>query len=203
MGNQQSLVNALKEIGLQVTLTSSIDKLSDTDILALPGVGSFPKGMEKLRKLNLINFLKKRVDERCPLIGICLGMQMLFESSKEFEDTEGLSIIKGNVELLNVKKDNQKISVLPHVGWNKIFKNKDQKQNSIGTLNQYFVHSYAPFGVPTENITYYCNYAGNDFVAAVNKNNVSGFQFHPERSGIAGLNILANEIIKLLDLKME
>lgn len=198
MGNQQSLINAFTEIGLSTCLTSSVEKLTKTDLLALPGVGSFPKGMEMLKELDLIDFLKDRAEKDHPLIGICLGMQMLFESGNEFKHTKGLGLIEGEVEMLSVSLKPDTINVLPHVGWNKIYKHNEAENSCEKSFNQYFVHSYAAIDVPKEYITYECNYAGNDFIAAVNKNCISGFQFHPERSGRAGLNLLADEVLRLV-----
>ena len=197
MGNQQSLINAFNEIGISTLLTSSIKELSKTDLIALPGVGSFPNGIKKLKELGLQEFIKKEVTRGHPLIGICLGMQMLFESSNEFQFTEGLSLMEGKVEKLCLKNIQGEINVLPHVGWNKIFKNKLHHSEQV-SVNQYFVHSFAAVNVPDKFVTYECNYSGNKFIAAVNKKNISGFQFHPERSGNSGLNILANEVSKLL-----
>ena len=197
MGNQQSLINAFNEIGISTLLTSSLTELSKTDLIALPGVGSFPNGIKKLKELGLLEFLKKEVNNGHPLIGICLGMQMLFESGNEFQFTEGLSLIEGKVEKLRLKNIQGEINVLPHVGWNKIFKNECNHSEKF-SINQYFVHSFAAVNVPDKFVTYECNYSGNKFIAAVNKKNISGFQFHPERSGKSGLNILAGEVFKLV-----
>ena len=135
MGNQQSLINAFNEIGISTLLTSSLTDLSKTDLIALPGVGSFPNGIKKLKELGLLEFLKREVPKGHPLIGICLGMQMLFESGNEFNFTKGLSLIEGNVEKLSVKNIQGEINVLPHVGWNKIFKN-ELNQPSQTSINQ-------------------------------------------------------------------
>ena len=121
---------------------------------------------------------------------------MLFEEGNEFKNTKGLSLIEGKVDKLIIEKDSSDINVLPHVGWNKIFSSIN---NKIDPLNQYFVHSYVANNVPEKYVTYRCEYSGNKFIAAVNKDLISGFQFHPERSGIAGLNLLKEEIIKLVD----
>ena len=196
MGNQQSLINALKELGIDTVLTRSKKELLNTNLIALPGVGSFPNGMNKLQKLGLAELIKDRAKKGHPIIGICLGMQMLFECGTEFQLTKGLSLIEGKVEKLNLNSSYDDINVLPHVGWNKIFNNRNNTKDSI---DQYFVHSYAAVEVPEKYISYKCQYSGNQFVAAVNKDCISGFQFHPERSGVAGLKLLKEEISKIIN----
>ena len=139
MGNQQSLVNTLEHLGANSFISNEIDRLNDADILALPGVGAFPKGMENLKELNLDTFIKKKVLEGLPLLGICLGMQMLFENSNEFEIKEGLNLIKGNV--MRIRSSSIK---LPHMGWNNLIP-KNNPIYSLRNSSQYFVHSYAVY----------------------------------------------------------
>ncbi len=196
MGNQQSLINAFTELGIDTVLTSSKKELLNTNLIALPGVGSFPNGMNKLQKLGLAELLKERAKKGHPIIGICLGMQMLFDYGSEFQLTKGLSLIEGKVEKLNLDSSCDEVNILPHVGWNKIYSNRENSKNPI---DQYFVHSYAAVDVPEKYVSYKCQYSGNQFVAAVNKDCISGFQFHPERSGLAGLKLLTEEISKLIN----
>ena len=106
MGNQQSLVNSLNYLGAYVYISNDQEELNKSDILILPGVGAFPKGIYNLKKYNLDVFIKEKVRKGYPLIGICLGMQMLFKSSTEFQITSGLNLIDGNVKLLGNKKSN-------------------------------------------------------------------------------------------------
>ena len=147
--------------------------------------------MQNLKKLELDIFIKEKVSKGIPLLGICLGMQMLFEDSSEFCATKGLNLIKGNVTRIN--SDQIK---LPHMGWNKLIPT-DNNVYSLRNLNQYFVHSYAVYNAEAESIIFKCNYENENFVAAVKKNNIVGLQFHPERSGISGMNLLSEIILDL------
>ena len=191
MGNQQSLLNTLEHLGANSFVSNNKNELNKADILALPGVGAFPKGMANLKELNLDSYIKKKVLEGTPLIGICLGMQMLFENSTEFELTEGLNLIKGNV--MRIKSKNIK---LPHMGWNYLIP-KNYKNFTSRNLNQYFVHSYAAYNTQPENIIYECNYEKENFVVGVKYKNIIGLQFHPERSGVSGMNLLSELLLNL------
>tara|TARA_Y100000739_G_C20591394_1_gene458067 strand:- start:276 stop:1700 length:1425 start_codon:yes stop_codon:yes gene_type:complete len=195
MGNQQSLVNTLEHLGAKPFISNNKNQLNKADILALPGVGAFPKGMQNLKELNLDSYIKKKVSEETPLLGICLGMQMLFENSSEFGLTEGLNLIKGNV--MRIKSKDIK---LPHMGWNYLIP-KNNKINSSNNLNQYFVHSYAAYNTEPENIIYECNYEKENFVVGVQRKNIIGLQFHPERSGFSGINLLSELLSNLINKK--
>ena len=146
IGNQQSLVHTLEHLGAKVFISNDQEELNNSDILALPGVGAFPTGMRNLRKFNLDNFIKEKVNQGIPLIGICLGMQMLFENSTEFEFSEGLKLIKGNV----MKIINHKKIKLPHMGWNKLI-SKPNNIFSLDNIYQYFVHTYAVYNTDPGN----------------------------------------------------
>ena len=136
------------------------------------------------------------MQEGHPLIGICLGMQMLFESSSEFKSTNGLNLIEGKVKKFNFKNNKSNLKLLPHIGWNSLIC-QDNRYESLDKVSQYFVHSYIALEVPKKYIIFQCNYAGVKFVAGINKDNITGFQFHPERSGLDGLRLLSNEILRL------
>tara|TARA_Y100000589_G_C27189783_1_gene644295 strand:+ start:691 stop:2133 length:1443 start_codon:yes stop_codon:yes gene_type:complete len=202
MGNQQSLINALDFLGAKVKLSNNRSELESMDILALPGVGSFPEGIKKLKKNNLDEFLKNKSIDGFPLIGICLGMQILFEKGEEIVPTFGLGLIKGEVKLLpKFNKNSEKVK-LPHIGWN-IIKARD-KSMIFSNIYQYFVHSYA---VEADNhrkskILYTSQYGDKEFIAVIRYKNTIGFQFHPERSGFDGLNILSQTIIELINSKI-
>ena len=150
--------------------------------------------MKRLRNSGLDKFIKSMHRERKPIFGICLGMQMLFESSEEYGVHEGLGLIPGKVECLN--KHSKKEIKMPHVGWNQLQK-KREKSKDIES-HQYFVHSYAVIDLDEEHIVYKCNYEDVNFIAAVNKEKVLGFQFHPERSGYEGLKLLGSQINKVM-----
>ncbi len=199
MGNQQSLINALSFLGANVQLSNNISELESKEIIALPGVGAFPEGMNNLKKNNLDSFIKHKSLKGFPIIGICLGMQMMFEIGEEYVTTPGLGLIKGKVQLFpKFNKNNVKVK-LPHIGWNTI-NPKDNYENSE-KIFQYFVHSYAVEAkkFPNTKVLFTSNYADKEFIAAIRFKNTVGFQFHPERSGFEGLNILSKTIIELLN----
>ena len=189
MGNQQSLVNTLKYLGAFVFVSQDQKELDNSELLILPGVGAFPKGMSNLKKYNLDKYIKEKVAKGLPLLGICLGMQMLFKDSKEFKITSGLDLIKGNIE----KIKNKKIK-LPHMGWNKIISTKNNNYN-LNNSYQYFVHSYVAYNVNQEEVIYNSIYGDEKFIVGIKKNNIVGLQFHPERSGISGMRLLTRIIL--------
>ena len=194
MGNQQSLKNALDLLGAKTIRSNQLDELNESDVLALPGVGSFPEAMKRLKNTGLGNFIKSQHKENKPIFGICLGMQLLFEHSEEFGESEGLGLIPGRIE--SMKKYSKRDIKIPHVGWNKL-RNKEKGLDEKSTY-QYFVHSYAALEIDESYIMYDCDYEDITFAAAVRKERVIGFQCHPERSGEQGLRLLGfhiNEII--------
>ncbi len=181
-GNLFSVKNALDYLGIENIITKNADDLRNADRLILPGVGAFPDAMRMLNNSGLTEIIKEESKKK-PLLGICLGMQMLFEKGYEFEETEGLGLIKGSVKLMTPKD-----LPIPHIGWNELVLN-----NSCGLLQKggeyvYFVHSYAA-DCPSENVSAYCDY-GMKVPALVFSGNVYGAQFHPEKSGETGLEIL-------------
>lgn len=185
MGNLHSVKNAFDFIGANSFVSDDIDELGAADGLVLPGVGAFPDAMERLVEMGLDKLIKEFVKTK-PLIGICLGMQLLFDKSFEFRECEGLGLIGGEV----VKIEEQGLKV-PHMGWNELMivnpcaitgtlKNGDQV---------YFVHSYRANVKDPANLVAVTDY-GSDTTAIVANGNVYGCQFHPEKSETVGLNIL-------------
>ncbi len=193
MGNQQSLINALKYLGAEILLSDEPNQLCSSDLLALPGVGSFPNGISALRTRGLDGWLcNEWVASEKPLLGICLGMQMLFETSQEFGQNSGLSLLSGHVKSLLDHNVEVKSMILPHLGWNRLLEGPAMPNNrSFEFMNQYFVHSYVATNVNPADVMFYCKYYHKPFVAAIRKGAVAGFQFHPERSGLDGLKLLA------------
>lgn len=183
-GNLFSVKNALDYLGLENIVTKSAQELERADRLILPGVGAFPDAMRMLSEAGLVDVIKEQAKKK-PLLGICLGMQMLFEKGYEFAETDGLGLIKGSVKLM--EPDNLPI---PHIGWNSLEFN--EKSALLAKCKDgdyvYFVHSYAA-DCPSENVAAYCDY-GMKVPALVQSGNVYGAQFHPEKSGETGLNIL-------------
>ena len=189
MGNTFSIQCALKKIGLESIVTSKKKQIIDSDAIILPGVGAFPKAMEKIRINNLDNIILEAHKSNKIIIGICLGMQLLFEKSYENSLTKGLGILKGKVIYF---KKNSKIKNKFNVGWNKIVLNHKNKDRNLKNLNKkymYFIHScYVKVG--EKNIeTSFSRFNSKIFTSSVRKNNVYAYQFHPEKSGENGLNI--------------
>jgi len=199
MGNQQSLMNAMVSLGAIAMLTNDFHELSTADLRILPGVGAFPAGMEELKKRGLDQHLSKLVRQGKPLIGICLGMQLLFEDGDEFVPTTGLGLLPGHVisiaDHLQTTHQDEGDLILPHMGWNRL----DYLQGNVpqalhGPRDEdsfYFVHSFAALNADGCDFQIFTNYGGKRILAICAKDSVLGFQFHPERSGIAGLRLLA------------
>ena len=186
-GNIFSVKNALDYLGFENKLTNKIQDLVDADAIILPGVGAFPSAMKMLEKSGLIDTIKEQAKIK-PLMGICLGMQMLFEKSYEFEECDGLGLLKGKVDKI-VEPD----LVIPHMGWNKLVYNRDCPLFKDLTDDEYvyFVHSYKAF-CEDENLCAYCDYGSRVTSVVSDGKYVFGCQFHPEKSGKAGLKILEN-----------
>lgn len=193
LGNLRSISNAFESVGCQTYLTSDISELESASGLVLPGVGAFPTGMENLRAKKLIEPLRKLANEGKPLLGICLGMQLLFEQGEEFQFTTGLQLIPGKVARLPIVDLTAK---LPHVAWNEIYPVGDVswegsilESTPVGT-DVYFVHSYCAQPTLASNVLAVTSYGGIQFCSAIQHNNICGVQFHPEKSGPVGLGIL-------------
>ena len=187
MGNLGSVKNALDSLKIESIITSNISDIKKADKLILPGVGAFKEAMDNLSKLNLIDVIKEEVKNGKPILGICLGMQLLFSSCEEYGLTNGLNVLKGRI--VHFKENGLKI---PHMGWN----NLTIPSNTFlfkGLTNPYvyFVHSYHLVDTSNEYKLTYTNY-GYDFVCAVEYKNIFATQFHPEKSGDIGLKILKN-----------
>ena len=190
VGNLFSLSSSLKYIGADVQVTSRADELAKSDKLILPGVGAFADAAKKLRESGLFDVIKKEAAGGKPLLGICLGMQMLFETSLEYGEHQGLGLIKGSV--VPIAPAIEKGLKIPHIGWNALLFPGAEKSPIFKYSNEgdhmYFVHSYhgESAGCCVTATTEY----GGILTAAVGCGNVYGTQFHPEKSGAAGLNIL-------------
>ena len=191
-GNIFSVKNAMDYLGLPAELTSKADDIRNADGIILPGVGAFPWAMNMLKKSGLVEVIKEEAVKK-PFLGICLGMQLIFSKGYEFEETDGLGLIDGQIRLMTPEG----LSI-PHIGWNKLEKNREcALLNGLGDDEYvYFVHSYAA-ECADEDVAAYCEY-GNMVTALVNRGTVYGAQFHPEKSGKTGLKILSNfaELIK-------
>jgi len=191
MGNLQSVRNAFHLFTDEVKIVSDPDSLKEFDKVLLPGVGAYKDAMIHLKQNGMDESIKEFAKSGKPLLGICLGMQLLLESSTEFGFTKGLGLIEGEV----VKFDKDKFQTphkVPHMGWNRVFKN--QKADILKDLPDdfylYFVHSFHAKTDDKYALTK-TNY-GYDFISAVIKNNIIGFQPHPEKSHENGLKIIKN-----------
>lgn len=184
-GNIFSVKNALDYLELDCKLTSDKDEIKAADAVILPGVGAFPAAMAMLEKSGLIDTIKEEAAKK-PLLGICLGMQMLFEKGYEFEECDGLGLIKGSVRYMD-----EPDLIIPHMGWNKLEKLNDcPLLENIGDDEYvYFVHSYKA-ECADENIAAYSEYGGRVPALVFDGKFVYGAQFHPEKSGDTGLKIL-------------
>lgn len=189
VGNLFSLKSSLKAIGADVIVTADKEELKNADQIILPGVGAFEDAARKLRESGLDKFIKELANNGKPLMGICLGMQLLFDKSYEYGEHEGLSLIKG--EVVPIKDDVDESLKIPHIGWNAL-NLKGEKSLIFTNIEDgdcvYFVHSY--YAKNCENSVIATTEYGAELTAAVANKNVFGCQFHPEKSGKVGLSIL-------------
>jgi len=196
LSNLHSVENACQKFNLSYVITNSETDIKAAKILILPGVGAFGEAMLRLRKNKTDYYIRKFVDTGKPLIGICLGFQLLFDRSEEFGDYKGLGLIKGTVKKLPFILDSNRF-VLPHLGWNKIFKQNDNWNHSLlrGVNDgdfMYFVHSYYVEPFCKDIVLSSTTYGNNNFCSSIMSENITGFQFHPEKSGQLGLSIFEN-----------
>ncbi|MCK9491420.1 MAG: imidazole glycerol phosphate synthase subunit HisH [Sulfurimonas sp.] len=193
MGNLASVQNAFSMLGEKTVIVSDPQRFKEYDKLILPGVGAFGDAMEHLNQRGMVDALKEYATSGNYMFGICLGMQLLFESSQEFGDSRGLGLIKGSVKAFDKTKFQQKLKV-PHMGWNRVFTKEHQLFHGLDTNHYlYFVHSYHVECANIEDIIGTTNY-GYDFTSAVAHENILGIQPHPEKSHKNGLKILENFI---------
>lgn len=186
IGNIHSLISAFKNLGEEVMLTGDPEVIKSAEIVILPGVGAFKFAMQSLRERDLIETLEWVYASGKPLIGICLGMQLFYETSEEHGHCDGLGFLKGHVRLFesNVK--------IPHMGWNALsFSAASFYVNSAVDTSPYvyFVHSYYAEAIDAETLVAWADY-GDLVPAIVKQNNLIGFQFHPEKSGALGQKLL-------------
>lgn len=190
-GNIKSVIKAMEHLGQEVILTRDGKEILSADHVILPGVGSFGDAMEKLHRYQLVPVIRQVVERKIPFLGICLGLQLLFESSEESPGVEGLGILKGRIVRFD-ERDGMKI---PHMGWNSLsFPREGRLFQGIGQQAYvYFVHSYYLIAEDESIAAATCEYA-NHFHASVEQGSVFACQFHPEKSSDVGLQILKNFI---------
>jgi imidazole glycerol-phosphate synthase subunit HisH len=187
MGNLRSVEKALEHVGAVATIASDPDTIRAADGLILPGVGAFPKAMESVRKLGLDELVTERREAGTPVLGICLGLQLLFESTTELAGATGIGLLPGGVAELEA--DGLKV---PHIGWSPVRWERGSRltEGIESETPFYFVHSFAPS--PEEDDLLGSAVYGARFACAAERDNVFGVQFHPEKSSAAGLRLLAN-----------
>ena len=191
MGNLASVYNACSKFTKDLKIVKNADDLKNLDKIILPGVGAYKDAMQHLEKSGLKDAILDFANSKKPLLGICLGMQLLFESSEEFGYSKGLGLIEGKVIKFDKSKMGSDLKI-PHMGWNKIVNKDNPLFKNLQNPYLYFVHSYHV--ITDDKYTIATTNYGYDFVSAVNKDNIFGFQPHPEKSHNNGLKILENFI---------
>ncbi|MGZ5308023.1 MAG: imidazole glycerol phosphate synthase subunit HisH [Solirubrobacterales bacterium] len=188
MGNLRSVEKALEKVGAETERTADLERARTAAGLVLPGVGAFPKAMERISELGLGELVAERAGEGVPVLGICLGLQLLFESSSEGEGAAGLGLLPGTVEPLAANG-----LKVPHIGWSPVHWEREAAMTEgLGAEPPfYFVHSFTPVPADASDVLGTAAY-GERFVCAVARGFVFGFQFHPEKSSTAGLALLGN-----------
>lgn len=188
-GNIRSAQRAIERLGVSTEVTSEYEVALNATGLLVPGVGAFGSCIRQLLQINGDLILKKRLKLNRPTLGVCVGMQILFESSAESNEA-GLALVAGKVKKLSAK-------ILPHIGWNEVHVEKEMNlMRGLNNQRFYFVHSYAATTAPDEFLQAKSNY-GEEFVAAIQSGSLSAVQFHPEKSGDAGMQLLKNWVSAL------
>jgi glutamine amidotransferase len=191
LGNMHSVIKALKHEGADVLVTERPEDVRSAERLVVPGVGAFADGMEGLRRRGLVEPLKEFIATGRPFLGICVGMQVLLSESEEFGRHEGLGVIEGKVQQIPTAPGRK----VPHIGWNRITTVNAWAGSPLEVLEPgtmlYFVHSYTCVPAREADRLADVDYLGHRLSAAIRKDNVVGVQFHPEKSGAAGLVVLA------------
>lgn len=197
IGNLLSVQRAFEQVGYQIEITSDPILIMQADKLVLPGVGAFNKAMKAMLSLNLTDHIQEFAKMKRPILGICLGMQLLFDSSEENGNTKGLGLISGKV--LPIKDYLREGIKVPHIGWQELQMSKEfgsHKPSILSGINSsdnfYFVHSYIADIEDKSIQAAHCAYGGKEIPAVVAHGNIMGCQFHPEKSGKSGLKIIKN-----------
>jgi glutamine amidotransferase len=186
MGNRRSVEKALEHVGAQPALTDDHDTIRTADGIVVPGVGAFPEAMRRLRATGLAELVVERAEAGVPVLGLCLGMQLLFDASDEHEGAAGLGLLGGHVRALNAPR-------VPHIGWNLVtFQRAARLVDGLGEAAAFYhVHSFVCEPEDDGDVVGLGEY-GERFVSIVERGNVMGCQFHPEKSSLDGLALLRN-----------
>ena len=201
LGNLLSVVRSIEHCGGKAVLTSDPKKILNAEKIVLPGVGAFSSGMSALDKLGLVEVLKETSEKGIYILGICLGMQLLFDESEEFGVTTGLGLIPGRVIPVPPLASNGDKLKIPHIGWSGLHYSEgsgDWKNTILSDTHEgeevYFIHSYMANPAISSNRIAYCLYGEHEISATVVRDRITGCQFHPEKSGEIGLRIIHNFI---------
>jgi len=197
LGNIQSICNAISILGSQPILINSNSDIQSINGLILPGVGSFKAGMDAILNNGLDLTIQSINSNKTPILGICLGMQLLFEYGTEFGSTRGLCLLEGYIDKVETSENNQR---LPHIGWSKIMPTNVPFNDLFSNFSEeelkfYFTHSYSARNVNSDVLSATVMYGNTPLVAAVKKHHIYGTQFHPEKSGSNGLKLLSNFLL--------
>jgi glutamine amidotransferase len=196
VGNLFSVQRGLEYCGAKVTITSNPEKIESSSRVVLPGVGAFGKGMAELQSLGLAEVIRRIAQDGVPLLGICLGMQLLLDESEEFGVTKGLGLIPGRVVPVPVRSVLGPPQKIPHIGWSPLQPSSGQTWAATVLRDVkpgesvYFVHSFMAEMADESHRLADCLYGGHRIAAVIGRDNVVGCQFHPEKSGEVGLRIL-------------
>ena len=212
LGNLFSIQQAITKSGMEAVITKDHSVIRNADLVVLPGVGAFGDAMDALHQNDFVSLLREIASSGKPLLGICLGMQLFFSESEEMGRHDGLDIISGKVARFCARPAGREQArtdgrgyKIPHVGWNRVFLRHGGGEKSLGDdavrgLNDgcymYFMHSYYVCPEDPDVVLGTTKYAGIEYCSAVARNNLVGFQFHPERSGVEGLKIYQNMIAR-------
>jgi len=188
MGNLRSVEKAFEHVGVSATITRDRAVVRDAAGVVLPGVGAMPKAMEAVRDLGFDELLRERRDASVPIVGICMGMQLLFDSTTELGGAEGIGLLEGPVDALDARG-----LKVPHIGWNHVSWKRESplREGLADPCAFYHVHSFAPRPANRHDVVGTAVY-GTEFASVVARPPVYGAQFHPEKSGPDGLRLLAN-----------
>jgi len=195
IGNIRSMKNAFLKQGVTPIISADPGDILAADGVVLPGVGAFPKGMQNLQERGLIDPIKAYVESGKPFLGVCLGMQLLMDVGHEFTETKGLGLIPGEVKKMAVPDNSPER--LPNIGWKKLIEPTDKRWHNTILKNAtdqdyYFVHSYAVQVTNPDDRLAESLFGKQTFTAALQKGNIIGTQFHPEKSAVAGLQVINN-----------
>jgi imidazole glycerol-phosphate synthase subunit HisH len=196
LGNLFSIKHACEYAGMEAVISASPDEISASDGVILPGVGAFADAMDSLLSLKLDSLVKELAEKKKPLVGVCLGMQLLFCESNEFGAHSGLDLIKGQVRRFEHPNNNGTALKVPQIGWNRLIRKNSWDDSPLARLDDqefmYFVHSYCCYPDDPAVVLSETDYGGEIFCSSLISGNIFGCQFHPERSARAGLKIYEN-----------